>query len=87
MTKFLTMVMVVAFTVVFSVSVLADGRCGSCVVSARAYRNPYIKTGYSSFYSYPRRSTQQRYYKPYGHRRYAQPYVRPRPYTRRYWIR
>ena len=62
--------------------------CGSCVVShAQVYRNPYIKTGYSWFYSYPRRSTQQRQYRPYGYRRYAQPYVRPRPYTRPFRMR
>ena len=59
--------------------------CGSCSVShAQVYRNPYVWGGY---YSYPRRSTQQRQYKPYGYRRYAQPYVRPRPYTRPWWMR
>ena len=58
--------------------------CGSCVIThAQVYRNPYIKTGFSRTYSYPQRSTPQRYYKPYGHRRYAQPYVKPRPY----WMR
>jgi len=84
MTKFVTMVMAVAFTVVFSTAAKAVSlKCDSCVVS-QVYRNPYV---YGRYYSYPRRSTMQRYYKPYGHRRYAQPYVRPRPFTRPWWIR
>lgn len=62
--------------------------CGSCVVShARVYRNPYIKTGIFSRFYYSQRYTPPRVYKQYGYRRYAQPYVRPRPYTRPWWVR
>lgn len=63
--------------------------CGSCVV-LHAQR-PFTRTGYKQFYShyrYPQRYTQHRFgYKQYGHRRYAQPYVKPRPYARPFRMR